>query len=73
MDKLAGVYAIEDYNLTLQDPMQALLSGSEQPLSVSILGDNMDVTNSIARELEKRVKKVPGDRKSTRLNSSHYS
>ena len=60
MDKLAGVYAIEDYNLTLQDPMQALLSGSEQPLSVSILGDNMDVTNSIARELEKRVKKVPG-------------
>ncbi|MBS3762954.1 MAG: efflux RND transporter permease subunit, partial [Planctomycetes bacterium] len=58
--QIQGIYAIEKFSITLQDPMSGMMAGGEKPLSVNIRGDDMEATDRLAAEIKKKVKNIPG-------------
>jgi HAE1 family hydrophobic/amphiphilic exporter-1 len=60
LKEIAGIYSIEEYSVSLQDPLAGMIGGGEEALSINILGDDMEVTDRIAAELEEKVKSIPG-------------
>ena len=57
---IAGLYSIENYRIDLQDPMAGLIAGGERPLSVNILGNDMEKTDQLAASLKRKVEEIPG-------------
>jgi HAE1 family hydrophobic/amphiphilic exporter-1 len=57
---ISGIHSIEEHRITLEDPMAGLIMGGEKPLSVNILGDDMEATDRLARRIEEKVRDIPG-------------
>lgn len=60
IDEIAPFYSIEDYRLDLQDPMAGLIGGGEQPLSIKVIGDDLDAAERYAEELRDKIAELPG-------------
>jgi len=57
---MAGLYSISEFRVSLEDPMASMIMGGEQPLSVRILGDDLDAAYAYAQQLKPKVAQVPG-------------
>jgi len=57
---LAGLHDIAEFRIDLQDPMSGLIMGGEMPLSVNILGDDLEAADRLADELLAKVVQIPG-------------
>ena len=60
IQEMAGLYSISKFHISLQDPMEGMIMGGEQPLSVRILGDDLDAAYEYAQELKAKITQVPG-------------
>ena len=60
LDKLKGVLRIEKYFIDTGDPMAGLITGGEKPLTVNIIGDDMEVTDAIAAKIKNIAADTPG-------------
>jgi len=56
----AGLYSISEFNISLEDPMSAMIMGGEKPLSVRILSDDLDAAYDYAQQLKPKLAQVPG-------------
>ena len=56
---VSPLYGIMKYSISLQDPMESMIMGGEQPLSVNILGDDLETSDRIAAELKETIKNIP--------------
>jgi len=57
---IAPLYDISDFRVSIEDPMASLIMGGEQPLSVRIIGDDLDAAYEYAQQLKPKVAEVPG-------------
>jgi len=60
MDEAKGLLQIDRYSLDTGDPMEGLILGGEKPLTVNIIGDDMEVTDEIAAKIKGIVENTPG-------------
>ncbi|MBN1902572.1 efflux RND transporter permease subunit, partial [Candidatus Sumerlaeota bacterium] len=60
IDPLRGELGIEKYMLESGDPMAGLILGGEKPLTVNIIGDDLDETDRIAARISEIAKNTPG-------------
>jgi HAE1 family hydrophobic/amphiphilic exporter-1 len=60
LDKVKGVLRIEKYSLDTGDPMENLIAGGERPLTINIIGNDMDETDKVAAEIKQIAKQTPG-------------
>ncbi|MBS3734160.1 MAG: efflux RND transporter permease subunit [Phycisphaerae bacterium] len=60
LERLAARESLVKYSLDLNDPMGDMIMGGEQPLSVNILGDNLEVTDAYAARLKEKIENAPG-------------
>ena len=60
LDELRGLLRIEKYSLDTGDPMEGLIMGGEKPLTVNIIGDDMEVTDALAAKIKKIAENTPG-------------
>jgi len=60
IDEATGRHSIQDFRIDLEEPMQNLISGGERPISVNIMGDDIDKTDRIAAELEQKLAQIDG-------------
>jgi len=60
IEAIAGLYSIEDFGITYQDPMTGLIMGREEPLSINVLGNDMAATERLAAEIKEKVQEIPG-------------
>jgi len=58
--RIAPLYSIVKITLNLNDPLTGMMMGGEQPLSVNILGDDLEVADAYAARLKREIEKVPG-------------
>jgi hydrophobe/amphiphile efflux-1 (HAE1) family protein len=59
-EDVKGLVGIERYSLATGDPMENLITGGGRPLTINIIGDDMDVTDEIAAEIKKIAEETPG-------------
>ncbi|MDY7011478.1 MAG: efflux RND transporter permease subunit [Planctomycetota bacterium] len=57
---MRGLLRIEKYNLESGDPMAGLVLGGEQPLTVNIIGDDIEVTDELAAKIKGIAERTPG-------------
>ncbi|MCD6365644.1 MAG: efflux RND transporter permease subunit, partial [Planctomycetes bacterium] len=57
---MAGPQSISKFRISLEDPMSGMIMGGEQPLSVRILGDDLDVAYNYAQRLKAKIEQIPG-------------
>lgn len=60
LDKVRGVLQIEKYRFETGDPMAGMMLGGELPLTVNIIGDDLDVTDSLAAQIKQIALDTPG-------------
>jgi len=60
IQKIAPLYSISEFRVSLEDPMTSMIMGGEQPLSVRILGDDLEAAYAYAQQLKTKVAQVPG-------------
>ncbi len=60
IEEVRGLYSVENFSIELSDPMEGFLMGGEKPLSVNILGDDMELTDRLALMIKQKVEAVPG-------------
>jgi len=60
IQEMAGPNSIAEFRISLQDPMSGMITGGEQPLSVRILGDDLEAAYDYAQLLRPRVAQIPG-------------
>jgi len=60
MDEAKGLLQIDRYSLDTGDPMEGMILGGEKPLTVNIIGDDMEVTDEIAAKIKGIVENTPG-------------
>lgn len=60
LDAERGMLRIDKYRLELGDMMSGMILGGEQPLTVNILGDDLDVTDAIAARIKALAERTPG-------------
>jgi hydrophobe/amphiphile efflux-1 (HAE1) family protein len=58
-DAISPLYGITKYSIGIQDPMESMIMGGEQPLTVNILGDDLEASDRIAAELKETIKNIP--------------
>ncbi|MDY6913230.1 MAG: efflux RND transporter permease subunit [Planctomycetota bacterium] len=51
---------IDKYWLDSQDPMTGMILGGERPLTVNIIGDDIEATDKLAAEIKAIAKRTPG-------------
>jgi len=59
-DAIRAVERIERYRLETGDPMAGLILGGEQPLTVNIIGNDLEVTDELAGRIKRIAEKIPG-------------
>jgi len=57
---MAGPHSISKFRISLEDPMSRMIMGGEQPLSIRILGDDLDAAYEYAQQLKAKVTRIPG-------------
>jgi len=60
LDDARGLLRIDKYSLDIGDPMMGLIIGGEKPLTINIVGDDMDIADEIAAKVKKIVQQTPG-------------
>ena len=60
LDESKGLLRIEKYSLDTGDPMAGLILGGGKPLTVDIIGDDMEVTDRIAAQIKDISENTPG-------------
>jgi len=60
IEAIAPLYDISEFRVSLEDPMSAMIMGGEQPLSVRILGDDLEAAFRYAQQLKAKVAQIPG-------------
>lgn len=60
INKIQGLFGIEKYRLDTGDPMAGMLLGGERPLTVNIIGNDLDVTDAIAAKIKQIALNTPG-------------
>lgn len=60
LNELRGPLRIEKFSLQTGDPMSGLISGGEHPLTINIIGDDIDVTDKIAAKIKEIALNTPG-------------
>ncbi len=60
IQRLATLHSIAKFRVEMSDPMSSMIAGGEQPLSVHILGDDLDATDAYAAQLREKVRAIPG-------------
>jgi len=60
LDESKGLLRIEKYSLDTADPMLGLLLSGEKPLTVNVIGDDMDVTDEIAAKIKEIAENTAG-------------
>jgi HAE1 family hydrophobic/amphiphilic exporter-1 len=60
LDEAKGLLRIEKYSISTGDPMENLIVGNEKPLTINIVGDDMEVTDNFAAQIEKIAEETPG-------------
>jgi len=60
IDAVRGLLGIEKYRLETGDPMAGLMLGGEQPLTVNIIGDDLEATDRIAAKIKEIAVQTPG-------------
>jgi hydrophobe/amphiphile efflux-1 (HAE1) family protein len=59
LDAVSPLFGIVNYSINLQDPMEGMMMGGERPLSVNILGDDLEESDRIAAELKETIENIP--------------
>jgi len=57
---IAPLYDISEFRVSDEDPMSSMIMGGEQPLSVRIIGDDLDAAYEYAQRLKPQVARIPG-------------
>jgi len=60
LDELTGLLRVEKYSIDTGDPMAGLILGGGKPLTVDIIGDDMEVTDRIAAQIKNIAENTPG-------------
>jgi len=60
IQKIAALYSISTFRISLEDPMSGMIMGGEQPLSINILGDDLETAFRYAQQLKTKVARIPG-------------
>ncbi len=60
LNESQGILQIEKYSISTGDPMESMILGGGQPLTIDIIGDDMEVTDEIAARIKKIAEDTPG-------------
>ncbi|KPK86563.1 MAG: hypothetical protein AMJ81_00920 [Phycisphaerae bacterium SM23_33] len=60
LQEARGLLRIEKFYLDTGDPMAAMMLGGERPLTVNIIGDDLDVTDRLAEQIKDLAERTPG-------------
>ena len=60
LEAIRSVDRVEKLRIESGDPMAGLILGGEQPLTVNVIGDDMDATDEVAARIKAIVEKTPG-------------
>jgi HAE1 family hydrophobic/amphiphilic exporter-1 len=60
IDAMQGTLGFEKFRLEGGDPMAGLILGGERPLTVNIIGDDMELTDRIAAKIKQIARNTPG-------------
>ena len=60
IEQSKGLLQIDRYSLDTGDPLEGLILGGEKPLTVNIIGDDMDMTDEIAAKIKKIAENTTG-------------
>jgi HAE1 family hydrophobic/amphiphilic exporter-1 len=60
LDEVKGQLRIEKYSLSMSDPLAGLIMGGGKPLTIDIVGNDMDVTDALAAKIKEIAKNTPG-------------
>ena len=60
LEELKGPLRIEKYSISTSDIMSRLILGGGKPITIDIVGDDMDVTDKVAAEIMEIARKTPG-------------
>jgi len=60
IDSALGMLEIQKYRLETGDPMSGMVLGGEQPLTVNIIGDDLEATDRLAAEIMQIARDTPG-------------
>ena len=60
VDAIRGTAGIDKYRLDTADPLAGLVLGGAMPLSVEILGDDLEATDALAAQVRAMAAAIPG-------------
>lgn len=60
IEQSKALLRIDKYSLVTGDPMEGLILGGEKPLTINIIGDDMEVTDKVAAETKNIADNTPG-------------
>lgn len=60
LNESKGILQIETYSISTGDPIENMVLGGGQPLTIDIIGDDMEVTDQIAARIKKIAENTPG-------------
>jgi hydrophobe/amphiphile efflux-1 (HAE1) family protein len=60
IEQARGVLQIEKFSIETGDPLEGMLMGGEKPLTVNVIGDDMEVTDQIAGRIQSIVENTAG-------------
>jgi len=60
LDEVQGLLRIQKYSIESGDPMAGLVLGGEKPLTVNIIGDDIEVTDELASRIKAIAERTPG-------------
>lgn len=60
IEQVRGPLRIEKFSLSTADPLSSIISGGNKPLSIDIVGDDMDVTDAVALKIKEIALSTPG-------------
>jgi HAE1 family hydrophobic/amphiphilic exporter-1 len=55
-----GMLRIEKFSIDFGDPMAGLILGGERPLTVNIIGDDLEATDELAARIQAIARRTPG-------------
>lgn len=60
INRIRGLYGIDRFRLEVGDPMAGMMLGGERPITVNILGNDLEVTDEIAARVRQIALDTPG-------------
>jgi HAE1 family hydrophobic/amphiphilic exporter-1 len=60
LDDAKGLLRIEKYSISTGDVMENLIAGGGKPLTIDVIGDDMELTDEVAAQIKKSAEETPG-------------